>query len=131
MGAGQQHQAKVLARYSSQFRYLEIADVEKANAYEIRDRIGKPAKDVLFESMPMLTPLAATIPNDALWASQWNLARINAPDGWDISTGSSGVVICILDTGCDLSHPDPPHQQSQMTGATEWKNRTSPTLRNW
>lgn len=37
---------------------------------------------------------------------QWNLRRINAPAAWDISTGSSDVVIAIVDTGIDERHED-------------------------
>lgn len=94
------------SRYSTAFYYLEVADAKKANAYEIRERMEKPLRDVLFESMPMYKPLAATIPNDTLWANQWDMTQINAPNGWDIATGSNAVVICVLDEGCDLTHPD-------------------------
>jgi subtilisin family serine protease len=47
-----------------------------------------------------------TIPNDPSWANQYGLTAIHAPQGWDISTGSASVIIAILDTGVDLTHPD-------------------------
>lgn len=47
------------------------------------------------------------IPNDPKYATdQWNLAQLNAPAAWDISTGSFDVIIAVIDTGVDLSHPD-------------------------
>jgi len=47
-----------------------------------------------------------TVPNDPSYGSQWGLPKIEAPAAWDISTGSSNVVIAVVDTGIDLDHPD-------------------------
>jgi subtilisin family serine protease len=68
-----------------------------------------------------------SIPNDANFSSQWHLhntgqvilrnwtghnysgipdADIDAPEAWDIETGSPDVVIAIIDTGIDYMHPD-------------------------
>ena len=44
--------------------------------------------------------------NDPDYNSQWNLAKINAQAGWDISTGDTSIVIGIVDTGIDWDHPD-------------------------
>jgi len=61
---------------------------------------------------------AALSPNDSLYATyQWNLnntgqlggtpgADIAAPAAWNLSTGSSSVIIAIVGTGLDLTHPD-------------------------
>jgi len=45
-------------------------------------------------------------PNDPYYSRQWHLPTIGAPGAWDISTGSSDVVIAVLDSGVDPSHPD-------------------------
>ena len=47
-----------------------------------------------------------TIPNDVLWPAQWGLRLIGAPRAWDATTGASGVVIAVLDTGVSGQHPD-------------------------
>lgn len=51
----------------------------------------------------MVAPVQLT--NDPYYSSQWHLPKINAPTAWDTSTGS-GVIIAILDTGVDSTHPD-------------------------
>jgi subtilisin family serine protease len=43
--------------------------------------------------------------DDRFFAQQWNLAQVGAPDAWSTSTGA-GVVIGIVDSGIDASHPD-------------------------
>jgi thermitase len=46
------------------------------------------------------------VPDDTYFNLQWGMADVQAPQAWDITHGSSGVSIAILDTGIDLSHPD-------------------------
>jgi len=47
---------------------------------------------------------AAATPNDAQFASQWHLAKIQAPAAWDLTKGSAPIAI--LDSGVDTTHPD-------------------------
>ncbi len=46
------------------------------------------------------------IPNDTYYSFAWHLPKIQAPQAWDISTGSSSVTVAILDTGVESTHPD-------------------------
>lgn len=43
--------------------------------------------------------------NDPYIGSEWHLGKIGAPTAWD-STQGAGVIIAILDSGVDGSHPD-------------------------
>jgi len=47
-----------------------------------------------------------TTPNDPLYSGQWGLAQINAPAAWDVVTGTTDVVIAVIDSGVDTRHPD-------------------------
>ena len=61
------------------------------------------------------------VPNDPQFPGQYSLdnqgqvingrlgtvgADISAREAWDITTGSTGVVVAVIDTGIDLDHPD-------------------------
>jgi subtilisin family serine protease len=47
----------------------------------------------------------AAAPNDPGWSQQWHLAKIHADRAWTKSKGA-GVVVAVVDTGVDSSHPD-------------------------
>lgn len=60
-------------------------------------------------------PYATT--NDPLFGNQWHLdstgqngakpdADVNAPAAWDITRGDPNLIIAVVDTGCELGHPD-------------------------
>lgn len=47
-------------------------------------------------------------PNDSLYPGfqDWYYDLVQGPTAWDSETGSSTVVVAVLDTGLDLDHPD-------------------------
>ena len=46
----------------------------------------------------LMTVQASYVPNDPMYARQWNLKQINMEQAWDVSRGK-GVVVAVLDTG--------------------------------
>ena len=61
------------------------------------------------------------IPTDTYFNEQWGLnntgqpvggingtpdADIDAPEAWDVTTGSSAVIVAVVDSGVDINHPD-------------------------
>jgi len=59
----------------------------------------------------------ATIPDDASFNSLWGMhntgqtggtldADIDAPEAWDVTTGSPSVIVVVIDTGIYTDHPD-------------------------
>lgn len=52
-------------------------------------------------------PIVSTKPSeDSHLSSNWGLERIHAPQAWKQGRGSKGVLVAIIDTGCDVHHPD-------------------------
>jgi len=45
-------------------------------------------------------------PNDPLYARQWAHQETRAEMGWDITRGSSDIIIAVVDTGVDYNHED-------------------------
>jgi hypothetical protein len=48
----------------------------------------------------------AHTPNDPLYAGMWHMPQIKANLAWDTEKGDAGVVVAIMDTGLDVTHPD-------------------------
>jgi len=49
----------------------------------------------------------ADVPADPLYGQEAPYLSVeHAPEAWDIEKGKSGVIVAVLDTGIDLSHPD-------------------------
>ena len=46
------------------------------------------------------------IPNDSLYNEQYALRKIYAAEAWDVTQGSKDVLVAIIDTGIDYTHPD-------------------------
>jgi len=49
-------------------------------------------------------PSAGT--NDPQYPQQWHYPLINLPQAWDVTTGSTDVIVAVIDTGVLLNHPD-------------------------
>jgi subtilisin family serine protease len=53
-------------------------------------------------------------PNDPSFPTQWDMTKIQAPSAWNKTTGSNNVVVAVIDTGVDYTHPD--------LAANMWRN---------
>jgi|GEM_PF-1025624 thermitase len=45
-------------------------------------------------------------PNDPYYSLQWTLPKIKANWAWNLTKGNSSVLVCVVDTGIDYTHPD-------------------------
>ena len=94
-------------RFPGGWRYFEIPAGRTANAFDLlarcRREVNGPPSEL--EYIPLQSP-NLFVPNDEYFAQQWHLSQIGAPRAWDVARGSPEVVVAIVDTGCDLAHPD-------------------------
>jgi len=61
--------------------------------------------DVLYVSPNYRISILA-VPDDPLYCQEWGMEKIQVAGAWDRSTGSTDVLIAVLDTGIDYTHPD-------------------------
>ncbi len=80
-------------------------------------------------------------PNDPDFDKLWGLhntgqtggsndADIDAPEAWDQSTGSDSVIIGVVDTGIDYTHPDLVDNIWTNPGEDAWSDPTDPATGN-
>ncbi|MGW8302199.1 MAG: S8 family serine peptidase, partial [Desulfobacterales bacterium] len=91
------------------------ADIEEALEIYLED------PDVEYAEPNYLVYADETTPDDAEFSELWGLnntgqnvngttgsndADIDAPEAWDVTTGSSAAVVAVIDSGVDVNHPD-------------------------
>lgn len=55
---------------------------------------------------PNAKKVATFTPNDSQFGSQYGPKKMKCPEAWDITKGSSSVIVAVIDTGIDLNHED-------------------------
>lgn len=76
---------------------------------DVKASIAKlSAIDSNIEAQPNFYYKLQATPNDPMWsnAGMYGLPKISAPQAWDLSTGSSTVVVANIDTGMRYTHED-------------------------
>ena len=97
---------------------------ETARWYEGQIGVEYAEPDYIFyaienipSSLNKLSRALATTPDDTRYGEMWGLnntgqtggiedADIDAPEAWDITTGNDTLIVGVIDTGIQTSHPD-------------------------
>lgn len=61
--------------------------------------------EVEYAEVDRLVPAEAITANDPNFSKAWHLQKLGAPTAWGLAKGD-GVVVAVLDSGVDGSHPD-------------------------
>ena len=89
-------------------------EADPAVAYAETDTLafatGVPASSLRLQpqapSIPPAVNAAGYQPNDPGWAEQWAPRQIKAPETWNLTTGGAQVVVAVINSGIDLTHPE-------------------------
>jgi subtilisin family serine protease len=82
-----------------------LAKVEPERRAEVLEAL-RSAPQVASAAQDVLAEIADTSPNDENWPDQEGLRVAGFPKAWDVTRGSSAVVVAVIDTGVDVNHPD-------------------------
>ena len=96
--------ATTTAEAALQSRQPELVNDAEIAAICASLRADNPGVPISCE--PNILFHAATTPNDTFYSSLYGLQKIGAPAAWDLTTGSSSVVVAIIDTGVSYTHVD-------------------------
>ncbi|MDQ3191416.1 MAG: S8 family peptidase [Bacteroidota bacterium] len=71
-------------------------------------------------------------PNDPQYsnANMWHLFKINASQAWDISTGSSNIIVAITDNAIQVTHTDLANNVVAGRDVADGDNNTNPPTNN-
>ena len=79
------------------------ADPAVAVSAHVAGSVRKPLKP---QARPRPVSADPSLPNDPLWRDSWSLTKVRAPAAWKVTRGTAEIVVAVLDTGVDRSHPD-------------------------
>ncbi len=91
---------------SRRFRLIDWYYVKVKTPLALPDTLRAFARNAdVLDVEPNYVVRAAVVPNDPMYGALWGMDRIGAPGAWDRRT-ESGVLVAVIDTGVDYTHPD-------------------------
>lgn len=124
------------------FPQIDVYHVRLKTGESVRDAVlqFKALNDIVFAEPNFLYSIDLQ-PNDPQFSKLWGMentgqtggladADIDAATAWDVSTGSEQVVVGVIDTGIDYTHPDLAANIYTNPGEDAWLNPNDPTTGN-
>jgi len=108
------------AKIKRDFKIIpSLSAVKLPPGMKVKDALKKfnKASGILYAQPDYQLKALSTFPNDPRFGELWGMhntgqtggkvnADIDAPQAWDASTGSGEVIIAVIDSGVDYTHPD-------------------------
>jgi hypothetical protein len=90
------------------FSFTGIHHLRLRNLTKMRDALAyfQTQDEVVYAAPNHKRRLLGVVPNDPEWSTQWAMEKIGMPDVWAETQGSSSVIVAIVDTGVEWTHPD-------------------------
>ncbi|EFM09007.1 peptidase S8 and S53 subtilisin kexin sedolisin [Paenibacillus curdlanolyticus YK9] len=86
---------------------INVSTIELAPGATVASELPKLLADNRVEyAEPNYIGTILETPSDPRYAEQWYAPRIKADQAWNTTTGSSGMIVAVIDTGVDSDHPD-------------------------
>jgi len=95
---------------------LEFSDLTVEDALAVL-RSNEKEDVVRFSTKNFVLRVSQVFPDDPLFPGQWHFhndgtngtvadADMDGPEAWAITQGNAGIIVAVIDTGADLTHPD-------------------------
>lgn len=102
IAANRNAETGVLSPKLHAFANQSLMDTSRV-AYLIKELVADP--QIGFAEPNYIYRRHATT-NDPLLSEMWHLDQVNASSAWDTTTGATGVVVAVIDSGTLAAHPD-------------------------
>ncbi|MEM0233413.1 MAG: S8 family serine peptidase [Candidatus Nezhaarchaeales archaeon] len=89
--------------YIQQINVFVVSIPEEKRSLIESTLLSSPLIDFVEIDYPIMI---SQVPSDPYYPLQWYLEKINCPSAWDITSGNSNVVVAVIDSGVDPTHPD-------------------------
>ncbi len=96
------YDAKVLKNDPTISAFLVEVPVVMLDGF-VNEASGLPSVDYV---EPNFYVQASYVPNDPDWPVQWGPQIIGMETAWDVQLGDRNVLVAVIDTGIDYTHPD-------------------------
>ena len=114
-----QHPSRAIVRFQNGPSFLPESkgnhDLGDGNTYVVENPPGLSVAEAVrhyredpnvFYAEPDYEVSTTADAADPLWSKQWDMVKIAAPGAWNLQTDASDVIVAVIDTGVDLTHPD-------------------------